>query len=752
MRRISRRPGVVPCLAGTLAIALVAAGAAAAIDTPILFVTQVPIPADFTTIGSTFGNHRATMQSVGRGGDLWIRYPDGTLKNLTAAAGYGVDGFQGDDAIAVRDPAVHWSGQKALFSMVIGAPEVQYEYEDYYWQIYEITDLGQGETPVIRLVPGQPVDFNNITPIYGSDDTILFTSDRPRNGARHLYPQLDEYELAPTVTGLWKLDPATGDLHLLNHAPSGDFTPRIDSGGRVIFTQWDHLQRDQLADIDAGPVSDCYDGRFFGTFDYADESAGAVILPERTEVFPEPRPCRDDLLAGTGLYGVLFNHFFPWQMNQDGTELETLNHIGRQELHGYLASARIDDPNVIEYYGQYPRFNENDLENMFQVREDPNARGIYIGTQAPEFTTHASGQLVAIDGKPAVNADAMRVRYLTHPDTASPTDTPSEDHSGLYRDPLRLTSGELVASHTAETREDENEGTRTNPESRYDLALKELAVAPNGYFEATTSLTGGVSKTISYWDPDFLVSYDGPLWELQATEVVARPRPPMKPLDPRGRVPAARAERMVESAGIDPAELRQYLLDNDLAIIASRNVTARDDQDPQQPFNLRVPGGVETIGAPGTVYDVVHMQLYQADQLRGLGLDQGGGGTPREGRRVLARALHDPAAVAANIPNPDGPEGSVAIATDGSVAAFVPASRALSWQLTDGAGTGVVRERYWLTFQPGEVRICTSCHGVNELDQAGNIEPTNTPMALLELLQHWAGSQIGEDSAGTGRK
>ena len=44
---------------------------ARAIDNPVLFVTQLPIPADFVTIGSTFGNHRATMKSVGRGGDLW---------------------------------------------------------------------------------------------------------------------------------------------------------------------------------------------------------------------------------------------------------------------------------------------------------------------------------------------------------------------------------------------------------------------------------------------------------------------------------------------------------------------------------------------------------------------------------------------------------------------------------------------------------------------------------------------------------
>src|SRR5690606_2688286 len=129
-----------------------------------------PIPADFTTIGSTFGNHKASMQDVGRGGDLWIRYPDGTLKNLTEAAGYGAAGFQNKDAIAVRDPAVHWSGEKALFSMVIGAPEEQYVYETYYWQIYEISGLGRDETPVIVKVPNQPENFNNISPIYGTDD------------------------------------------------------------------------------------------------------------------------------------------------------------------------------------------------------------------------------------------------------------------------------------------------------------------------------------------------------------------------------------------------------------------------------------------------------------------------------------------------------------------------------------------------------------------------------------------------------
>src|ERR1051325_7255932 len=237
----------------TMKLLAVLAVTAVTIPNPILFVTQVPIPGDFTTVASTFGNHRGQIDSAPRGGDLWIRYPDGSMKNLTHAAGF--------TEVAVREPSVHWSGTKVLFSMVGGTPQ-QYQWNDYYWQIYEITGLAQNETPVIRKIPNQPANYNNVSPFYGTDDRILFTSDRPRNGARHLYPQLDEYEEAPTVTGLWSLDPNSGELRMLNHSPSGVFSPFVDSYGRIVFTRWDHLQRDQQADNDGNP---------YGTFDYADE-------------------------------------------------------------------------------------------------------------------------------------------------------------------------------------------------------------------------------------------------------------------------------------------------------------------------------------------------------------------------------------------------------------------------------------------------------------------------------------------------
>lgn len=697
---------------------------------PVMFVTQVPIRPDFTTIGSTFGNHRASLRSVGRGGDLYIRYGDGSLKNLTQAAGYGssgAGGFQDANAIAVRDPAIHWDGNKALFSMVIGAPETQYVYNDYFWQLYEVTGLGPSDTPVISKVPNQPPNYNNVNPTYGADDAIIFVSDRPRNGAAHLYPQRDEYESAPSNSGVWKLFPGNGELILLNHAPSGDFTPIVDSFGRVIFTQWDHLQRDQQADGDSAnepgaPASNTCGPTNNRTFNYSNESASAMVLNERSEVFPEPRRCRGDLLAGTNLYGHTINHFIPWMMNADGTEIETLNHVGRHELHNYLGGSRTDDPNVVEYYRQYPRTNTNSILNMFHVKEDPLNPGRYFGTDAPEFRTHASGQIVRLDAAPSTGADAVSVTYVTHRDTNGNTAT--VDHSGHYREPVPLSDGTLIAAHTSQTANEADSGA-----SIYQFRLTSLALGGNGYYAADQVLTPGINKTISYWDPDRLVTYSGVMWELNPVEVRSRTRPPVT-----GNSVQSPEQQIFDQAAVSVPNFKQFLRDAGLALIVSRNVTSRDDLDKQQPFNLRIAGGgAQTIGASGTVYDVSHLQLFQGDQLRGM---KNSLGNPREGRRVIAQVMHENTALANN-GDSGGPAASVALSSDGSLAAFVPTRRALTWQLTVPNGEGVVRERNWLTFQPGEIRVCASCHGVNENNQAGNPPPTNPPEALFKLLKDW---------------
>jgi hypothetical protein len=177
--------------------------------------------------------------------------------------------------------------------------------------------------------------------------------------------------------------------------------------------------------------------------------------------------------------------------------------------------------------------------------------------------------------------------------------------------------------------------------------------------------------------------------------------------------------KVFREEGVDPERFRGDIAKRNLALVVSRDVTVRDAADKQQPYNLKVAGSPAT-NANGKVYDLAFLQFFQGNQVRGVG----GTDSPRAGRRVLAR-----------------PSSTVKIAGDGSAAALVPAQRAMSWQTTDPHGTPVVRERYWLTFQPGEVRVCNSCHGVNSRDQLGRTAPQNSPEALRALLKVWKAEQ-----------
>ncbi|HEU4405936.1 MAG TPA: hypothetical protein VFS43_11775 [Polyangiaceae bacterium] len=690
----------------------------------ILFVTQVPV-AGFNVVTSAFGNHIADVGRAPRGGDLWVRYDDGTLRNLTAEAGFGEEGRQGAKAIAVREPSVHWGGQKALFSMVIGAPTERYGAAGgYRWQIYEVEGLGRGERARITKVPNQPADYDNVAPFYGADDRVLFASTRPRTGEAHLYPQLDEYESAPTTVGLYSLEPSTGDLFLVNHAPSGVFSPFIDSAGRVVYTKWDHLQRDQQEEADR------LDGASFGAFNWADESAGAS-RGEAAESFPEPRAAEDPRL-GDDQSPHLFNQFFPWQVAEDGSGEETLNHVGRHEFGGTYSEGSVpSDPNLTYLTPDDAHENRvyiRDAGGLFQLAEDPNAPGTFYATNAPEFATETAGQIVRFTGGLELNPERMVVTELTPAVTRNALDGRGDPaHTGHYRDPLPLASGRVVVSHTREVRANADDGDDRSPAVRYAFRLRVLEDRGGGVFAAGAPLTAGIRESLSWWTPDELASWEGELWELDAVEIRARPRPAA----PAQALPAP--ERAIfEQEGVDDRALRAWLAERSLALVVSRDVTSRDRADVQQPFNLRVPGGVESVATGGRIYDVAALQLFQADQVRGY--------EGREGRRSLARPLHDEGAAGYL---GGAAAGSARVAPDGSVASFVPARRAMSWQLVGPEGGPVVRERTWVSFAPGEVRVCPSCHGVNTSDQLGRPEPQNPPEALRALLQTWKADRGG---------
>lgn len=250
------------------------------------------------------------------------------------------------------------------------------------------------------------------------------------------------------------------------------------------------------------------------------------------------------------------------------------------------------------------------------------------------------------------------------------------------------------------------------------------------------NLTSGISKSVSHWDPDVLVSYNGPFRELSPVEVRPRSVPPLTQMALQPP-----EQNAFDLGNVDAQQFRTYLRANGLALVVMRNVTTRDRADRQQPCNLRVPGGTQTTASGGDLlYDIAHMQFFQGVQVRGAG----GTASPTQGRRILAQVLHDKPATVANAANPGGPPGSVSIAGDGSVALFVPARRALVWHSTSLSGTPVVRGRYWISFQPGEIRACDGCHGVNPENQATPLSPPaqNTSIALRALLSRWRDKQI----------
>ncbi|MDX2176023.1 MAG: hypothetical protein SF028_06085 [Candidatus Sumerlaeia bacterium] len=730
------------------AAALAQTPAPAGPTNPVLFVTVTPSTGG--TISGTYGHfvsfvdsHQARVSRAPRGGDLHIVYPDGTLRNLTAEAGFGL--APGAE-ICVREPNVHWSGEKAVFSMAVGG--TGFNPPDVYFQLYEVSGLAQGATATItKLV--QPSDCNNIQPCYASDGSIIFASDDVVTGDRSHYPPLDEYESTPIVSGLWKMNADGSNLHVLDHCPSGDFTPFVDSFGRVVFTRWDHLKRDQQADLTIDEiVRGLPQQRFPVTFDseaspsYHPIQFGDEYFPENGRLHPDvagshnpgkvPHPYWDQDFV-PGMRKQDFNFFFPWMINQDGTDAEVLNHLGRHEFFGYVPTAWDDLPD-------FSRNGDVYIRSFNQIRESPVVPGRYYGIDAAEFGTHGAGRLLRFDSPAGLNPDSISATMVavTPPDAS---DWAGDVVATMFRDPMPMSDGTLWAAtngtgaFATSTAADPGLPAPYPLSSNYQFTIRKLVENGEGFVEPAEELVpGGITKSITYQVPSFWplrsVTYSGRMWELFPVEVVARPAP--TPAAPH--LPAIEAQVMLEELGSPQGVevFKQWLKDQNLAVITARDVTVRGDK--QQPYNLRVSwSGHETTEAGEEPEEISYLQLLSAQYVRGYA-DNINHSTVRPGRRALAR-FHDEGAN----PDPGGsaPSGAVKIADDGSAAAFVPAGRAMTWQTVGPDGTPVVRERYWLTMAAGEVRSCTNCHGANTTDVFGNPPPANEPLAFRQLLQHY---------------
>jgi hypothetical protein len=509
---------------------------------PILFVTQVPMPEEVNTrtitssymsCVSPFGSHLGGTAFAGRGGSLWVRFPanqtpalNHQVVDLLAVANWsGVAGGKpAANAIAVRNPCVYWDKSKAVFSMVTGAPSGPNDTTNFVWQLYEITlptqaQLNASVQPILTKVLNQPA-FNNVMPCYAPGGQFIFASDRPYNGQGHL-TQREEYLGLPTVSGLWKLDAANNTLQLLHHSPSGSFSPTVDSAGRLIFVNWDHLSRDIEAVTDERDSDPNYgepDPNTFGGWhatgngsgNFDDESAGAAFtlgLPygqgPHLDFFPEPRNADKKTLTlewNNSLNGITTNIFLPWMINLDGTGGEILNHVGRHEVAGPIKRSFNTDNNLVDLNPSVaPGYGglvvHNFFNNFFWAREDPLHNGTFFGTDAVDLGTHGAGQIVKLTNAGMnVNPDTMLVSYVTGSVTgaAKPQNipivrvgmnitqppspfTPLTTPETLYRTPIPLADGALIASTaTGIDQTDWNRGTVSQPSTPWNFRVKSL--------------------------------------------------------------------------------------------------------------------------------------------------------------------------------------------------------------------------------------------------------------------------------------
>jgi hypothetical protein len=720
---------------------------AVTLTNPVVFVTQPPIARElngavsntFLSVVTIFGNHLADTAHAGRGGDLWLMLTNQSLVNLTRSAGLGASGIQHGIGIDVRDPVMSWDGKKVLFSMVVGSPTSPSDTTVFHWQLYELTNLeavilNTNTTPNIVKVANQPANCNNVTPCYGTNGRIIFMSDKPYNG---LFSALDEYKGHPAVTGAYSLDPATGDLKMLQHTPSGSFSPFIDSFGRLVLTRWDHLSQDPLA------ADDRLGKGTNGAFNFLAEALGAPTQANNImETFPEPRSFDTAYTALLGVNGISFNFFFPWTLDEDGGNEEVLNHVGRQELLTAVSQSFVGDPALVKFANLAERTasgvisaNTNSLAAFFQITEDPRTPGLYWGVQANDISifggTHSSGQILTLTGGPSVNPTNMVVSNITAPPPANQLGNPL----GLYRNPLPMSDGTLIAAYTPDNTSfvfgvDTNTGTATLPTSQYKFRLMTLTKG-SPYWSANQNLTPGISKTAIYYEGNLLVTNTAVQWELQPVEVRAR----TIPVAAKSTVTSIEQQVFAEE-GVDLATFQADLAQRNLALCISRDVTARDSADKQQPYNLRVPGGASSIANAGKIYDITHLQFLQADYLRGY--TNGPNGQPMPGRRILAVPMYATTNFNYASSQAGAPLGGTEIMNDGSQATFVPANRAVTWQLTGpNNNDSVVKERYWISFRPGEIRTCANCHGINAVDQLGRSAPSKPPLALRKLLRLW---------------
>ncbi len=125
-----------------------------------------------------------------------------------------------DDQAAIRDPVVHWSGNRILFSWLKGPANN--------FLLYEI---GADGTNLRQITTGK---FDDIEPVYLPDDSIMFGSGRAKRWVPCFRTQ---------VATIHKCDADGANVRMISTNVEHDNTPWVMNDGRVLYTRWEYVMR-----------------------------------------------------------------------------------------------------------------------------------------------------------------------------------------------------------------------------------------------------------------------------------------------------------------------------------------------------------------------------------------------------------------------------------------------------------------------------------------------------------------------------
>ncbi len=191
----------------------------------IIFVVRIP-GRDHWYV--TFGNYSDRQEQSKQlawkdeGGLLWGYGEGAALVKLNLRTGK-LDTLLVDEKGGIRDPQLHYDGQKILFSYRKGGTHP--------YHLYEIGIDGNNLTP---LTDGE---FDDIEPTYCPDGSIVFCSSRCM--------RFVNCWLTP-VAALCRCDADGKNIRLLSSNNDHDNTPWMLPDGRVLYMRWEYVDRSQV--------------------------------------------------------------------------------------------------------------------------------------------------------------------------------------------------------------------------------------------------------------------------------------------------------------------------------------------------------------------------------------------------------------------------------------------------------------------------------------------------------------------------